>query len=84
MCVHAPPSGYVAAAKEILLSAKAPRSTAHDTGGHASQTRDAVENELTALLALMQFANIVDFMMVMPLGHDFAQALGMAPRKSAW
>lgn len=43
-----------------------------------SSRRAPSETELLALLALMQFANIVDFMMVMPLAPDFALALGMA------
>src|SRR5216110_3166768 len=35
------------------------------------------ERKLVFLLACVQFINIVDFMMVMPLGPDFARALGM-------
>lgn len=44
----------------------------------AGRVRALSQNELIALLALMQFANIVDFMMVLPLAPDFAQALGLA------
>lgn len=35
------------------------------------------ELRVVALVTLLQFINITDFMMVMPLGPDFAQALGM-------
>lgn len=41
--------------------------------------REAPARELrvVALVTLLQFINIMDFMMVMPLGPDFALALGM-------
>lgn len=39
------------------------------------------ERRVLLLLAGVQFINIVDFMMVMPLGPDFAQELGIAPDK---
>ncbi len=35
------------------------------------------ERKLLFLIAAVQFVNILDFMMVMPLGPDFAQALGI-------
>jgi predicted MFS family arabinose efflux permease len=35
------------------------------------------ERRVVALLAAVQFANILDFMMVLPLGPDFAVALGI-------
>ncbi|HEY0713635.1 MAG TPA: MFS transporter [Polyangia bacterium] len=35
------------------------------------------ERKLVFLLAAVQFVNILDFMMVMPLGPDFAEALGI-------
>src|SRR5687767_8538309 len=35
------------------------------------------ERKIIALLAAVQFVNILDFMMVMPLGPDFAVALGI-------
>lgn len=35
------------------------------------------EGGVLLLLAALHFANLVDFMMVMPLGPDFAQALGV-------
>jgi predicted MFS family arabinose efflux permease len=37
----------------------------------------ARELRVVALVTLLQFINIMDFMMVMPLGPDFALALGM-------
>ena len=37
----------------------------------------ATEGRVIALVTLLQFINIMDFMMVMPLGPDFALALGM-------
>jgi len=39
------------------------------------------ERRVLLLLAAVQFVNIVDFMMVMPLGPDFARELGIAPDK---
>lgn len=36
------------------------------------------EKKIIWLLALLQFVNILDFMMVMPLGPDFARSLGIA------
>lgn len=36
------------------------------------------EQSVVLLLGAVQFINILDFMMVMPLGPDFAQALGIA------
>jgi predicted MFS family arabinose efflux permease len=35
------------------------------------------EGRLLLLIAAVQFVNVLDFMMVMPLGPDFAQALGI-------
>ncbi|MCC6897327.1 MAG: MFS transporter [Polyangiaceae bacterium] len=35
------------------------------------------ERRLLVALALVQFVNVLDFMMVMPLGPDFVQALGI-------
>ena len=37
----------------------------------------ALERKVIALVAAVQFVHIVDFMMVMPLGPDFAKALGI-------
>src|SRR5258706_10857951 len=37
----------------------------------------ASERKIVALLGLIQFVNIMDFMIVMPLGPDFAKALGI-------
>ena len=39
--------------------------------------RAVSERKLVFLLAAVQFVNILDFMMVMPMGPDFAQALGI-------
>lgn len=41
---------------------------------HEAQAR---ERTIILLVGLMQFVNILDFMMVMPLGPDFAKALGI-------
>jgi predicted MFS family arabinose efflux permease len=35
------------------------------------------ERTLVLLVAAVQFVNILDFMMIMPLGPDFAAALGI-------
>ena len=43
--------------------------------GHAD--RQLPEGQIIALVTALQFINITDFMMVMPLGPDFARALGM-------
>jgi predicted MFS family arabinose efflux permease len=43
--------------------------------GDASVPRS--ERALVAIVALVQFVNILDFMMVMPMGPDFAAALGI-------
>ncbi len=37
----------------------------------------AKERRLVGLLAFVQFVNILDFMMVMPLGPDFSTELGI-------
>jgi predicted MFS family arabinose efflux permease len=37
------------------------------------------ESRLLLVIAAVQFVNILDFMMVMPLGPDFARELGIAP-----
>lgn len=47
--------------------------------GGLPMARPLSERALVALIALVQFVNIVDFMMVMPLGPDFARALGIDP-----
>lgn len=44
-----------------------------DTSARAS----GIENIVIAVVAAVQFVNIVDFMMVMPLGPDLAGALGI-------
>ena len=41
-------------------------------------TRPLSERALIWIVGTIQFINIIDFMMVMPLGPDFAQALGIA------
>lgn len=37
----------------------------------------SLERKVIAIVAAVQFVNIIDFMMVMPLGPDFAKALGI-------
>jgi predicted MFS family arabinose efflux permease len=39
--------------------------------------RTLTERRLLLLIGAVQFVNVLDFMMVMPLGPDFAQALGI-------
>lgn len=39
------------------------------------------ERRIVFLVGAVQFINILDFMMVMPLGPDFATALGIAPSR---
>jgi predicted MFS family arabinose efflux permease len=47
--------------------------------GKATEPRDAdrVERRLLWVVAAVQFVNVLDFMMVMPLGPDFADGLGI-------
>jgi predicted MFS family arabinose efflux permease len=40
--------------------------------------RTLTERRLLLLIGAVQFVNVLDFMMVMPLGPDFAQALGIS------
>lgn len=42
-----------------------------------NRDRKLPEGQIIALVTALQFINITDFMMVMPLGPDFARALGM-------
>jgi predicted MFS family arabinose efflux permease len=44
----------------------------------------SAERRLVALIGAVQFVNILDFMMVMPLGPDFARALGIAESQVGW
>lgn len=39
------------------------------------------ERSVVALVGAVQFVNILDFMMVMPMGPDFARALGIDQSK---
>ena len=41
----------------------------------ASSASSARERTVVLLVAAVQFVNLLDFMMVMPLGPDFAKAL---------
>jgi predicted MFS family arabinose efflux permease len=42
------------------------------------------ERKIVALLGAVQFINVLDFMMVMPLGPDFAIALGIPTSHLGW
>lgn len=44
----------------------------------------AAEKKLLAILAGVQFVNILDFMMVMPLGPDLGKALGIPMNHLGW
>jgi predicted MFS family arabinose efflux permease len=48
-----------------------------DAAASPPPSRVVSERTLIGLIGAMQFVNILDFMMVMPLGPDFAAALGM-------
>lgn len=50
----------------------------------SSQPPSASEGRLILLLALVQFVVIVDFMMLLPLGPDFASALGIPLHELGW
>jgi predicted MFS family arabinose efflux permease len=47
----------------------------------AGSLRAMTERRLVLLIGAVQFINVLDFMMVMPLGPDFAQALGIPSSK---
>lgn len=42
------------------------------------------ERKIVALLCAVNFANVLDFMMVMPLGPDFSRALGIPSSHLGW
>lgn len=44
----------------------------------------AQERKIIVLLGAVQFINVLDFMMVMPLGPDFASALGIETSHLGW
>lgn len=44
----------------------------------------ALERRVVILVALVQFVNVLDFVMVMPLGQDFARALAIDEAKLGW
>jgi len=44
----------------------------------------AQERKIIVVLGIIQFVNVLDFMMVMPLGPDFAGALGIETAKLGW
>ena len=44
----------------------------------AAPAKATSERLLVFLVGAIQFVNILDFMMVMPLGPDFARALGIS------
>src|SRR4051812_4770908 len=49
-----------------------------------SQDTARFERRVLLLMALVQFINIWDFMIVMPLGPDFARALGIGAEHIGW
>lgn len=49
-----------------------------------SRFSPSVERCILLLVGLVQFVNIVDFMMVMPLGPDFAPQLGISASELGW
>ena len=54
-----------------------PRSPSPSSSALSAVSSRAAERKIVFLLAAVQFVNILDFMMVMPLGPDFAAALGI-------
>ena len=44
----------------------------------------AQERKIVSILGAVQFVNVLDFMMVMPLGPDFATALGIETAHLGW
>ena len=50
----------------------------------ANESRPLSDRALIGLLGAVQFINILDFMMVMPLGPDFAAGLDIANERLGW
>lgn len=49
----------------------------NDAGTRAATSSWAAERRVVLLVAAVQFVNVLDFMMVMPLGPDFSKELGI-------
>src|SRR5437868_8908092 len=49
-----------------------------------SRTPAISERSLLWILSAVQLVNVLDFMMVLPLGPDFARALGIPPSRLGW
>lgn len=60
----------------VAVSSPPPDPGPH-AGPNAGPHAGVSERALVALIGAVQFVNILDFMMVMPLGPDFATALGI-------
>ena len=54
-----------------------PLTSSSDGRPALSTALTAAERKVVGLLALVQFVNVLDFMMVMPLGPDFSRDLGI-------
>jgi predicted MFS family arabinose efflux permease len=50
----------------------------------ASAPRELSEKKLLVVLSFVQFVNVFEFMIVMPLGPDFAEALDIPMSKLGW
>src|SRR5437773_5557811 len=73
MVIRARPSGL--GAKKVAAAPR--RDSGHDGVCYEGAMPALSERKLVFLLACVQFVNIVDFMMVMPMGPTFAVALGI-------
>lgn len=51
---------------------------------HATTDTARLERRVLLLMALVQFINIWDFMIIMPMGPDFARALGISTDHIGW
>jgi predicted MFS family arabinose efflux permease len=51
---------------------------------NASAPRELSENKLLLVLAFVQFVNVFEFMIVLPLGPDFAAALDIPMSRLGW
>ncbi len=51
---------------------------------NASEPQGLSENKLLLVLGFVQFVNVFEFMIVMPLGPDFATALGIPMSRLGW
>src|SRR5688572_14014273 len=66
----------------IIEAADDSKQTSADGGGVLNQTKPGFLNRelgILLLLAIVQFTNVLDFMVMMPLGPQLMRLMGMTP-----